>query len=179
MRVVYIHSTLVSPTADLLDRHAAVIAGARVLRDSSAEWAGRDTLLTLLADGDELLVPGLEHLGATSSMILASLRRAVEAGARVTLLQDDLDGISILRAAALLESLPDADRPSLRRDSRPYHRATPERVAEILALTATGTPIRVIAETVGLSSGTVVRVRRIHRVLPHASWPSECLSSAD
>ncbi len=179
MRVVYIHSTSVSPTADLLDRHAAVIAGARVLLDTSAEQAGRDTLLSLLADGDELLVPGIEHLGATSSMILASLRRAVEAGARITLLQDDLDGISILRAAALLEALLDADRPSPRRDSRPYRRATPERVAEILALTANGTPISVIAETVGLSSGTVMRVRRIHRVLPHASWPADCLGSAD
>ncbi len=178
MRVVYIHSSA-SPTADLLDRHAAAIAGACVLRDSSADQAGRDTLLTLLTDGDELLVPGLEHLGATSSMILASLRRAVEAGARVTLLQDGLDGVSILRAAALIEALPDADRPSLRRDSRPYRRATPERIAEILALTATGTPIRVIAETVGLSSGTVMRVRRIHRLLPHSSWPSDCLGSAD
>lgn len=179
MRVVYIHSTLVSPTADLLDRHAAAIAGARVLRDSSADQAGRDTLLTLLADGDELLVPGLEHLGATSGVILDSLRRAVGAGARVTLLQDGLDGVSILRAVALLEALPDADRPSPRRDSRPYRRATPERVAEILALSANGTPIRVIAETVGLSSGTVMRVRRIHRVLPHTSWPSDCLGSAD
>ncbi len=179
MRVLYIHSTSVSPTADLLDRHAPAIAGARVLRDSSAEQAGRDTLLTLLADGDELLVPGLEHLGATSSMILASLRRAVEAGARVTLLHDDLDGISILRAAALPEALPDADRPSLRRASRRYRRATPERIAEILALTASGTPIRVIAETVGLSAGTVMRVRRIHRVLPRAPWPADCLGSAD
>ncbi|MBY6260850.1 hypothetical protein EI613_02790 [Azospirillum sp. 412522] len=178
MRVVYIHSSA-SSTADLLDRHATAIAGARILRDSSADQAGRDTLLTLLAEDDELLVPGLEHLGASSSMILASLRRAVEAGTRVTLLQDGIDGVSILRAAALLEALPDADRPSLRRNSRPYRRATPKRVAEILALTATGTPIRVIAETVGLSSGTVMRVRRIHRVLPHASWPSDCLGSAD
>ncbi|ALG69971.1 hypothetical protein VY88_10250 [Azospirillum thiophilum] len=179
MRILYIHSSA-PPTADLLDRHAAAIAGARVLRDSSAEQAGRDTLLTLLVDGDELLVPGLEHLGATSSMILASLRRAVEVGARVTLLHDGIDGASILRAAALLEALPDAaDMPSPRRDSRPYRRATPERVAEILALSASGMPIRVIAETVGLSSGTVMRVRRIHRVLPHSSWPSDCLGSAD
>ncbi|PWC91890.1 hypothetical protein [Azospirillum sp. TSO5] len=179
MRVVYIHSTSVSPAADLLDGHAAAIAGARVLRDTSAAQAGRDTLLTLLADGDELLVPDLEHLGATSSMILASLRRAVEAGARVTLLQVGIDGASILRAAALLEALPDADGPSPRRDSRPYRRATPERIAEILALSASGMPIRVIAENVGLSSGTVMRVRRIHRVLPHSSWPSDCLGSAD
>lgn len=180
MRVLYIHHSSASPTADLLDRHADVIAGARIMRDSSADQAGRDTLLTLLADDDELLVPGLEHLGATSSMILASLRRAVEAGARVTLLQDDLDGISILRAAALLEALPDpADVPSFHRGHRPYRRATSERVAEILALSANGTPIRVIAETVGLSSGTVMRVRRIHRVPPHASWPSDCLGSAD
>lgn len=141
MCILYIHSSA-SLTADLLDRHAAAIAGARVLRDSSADQARHDTLLTLLADGDELLVPGLEHLGATSSMILASLRRAVEAGARVTLLHDGIDGASILRAAALLEALPDADRPSLRRDSRPYRRATPERVAEILALTATGCRLR-------------------------------------
>ena len=179
MRVLYIIHSSASSTADLLDRHAAAIAGARILRDSSADQVGRDTLLTLLTNGDELLVPDLEHLGATSSMILASLRRAVEAGARVTLLQDGIDGVSILRAAALLESLPDADRPSSRRNSRPYRRATPERVAEILALSANGTPIRVIAETVGLSSCTVMRIRRIHRVLPHPSWPSDCLGSAD
>jgi transposase-like protein len=67
----------------------------------------------------------------------------------------------------------------LRQGYRPYRRATPERVAEILALSANGTPIRVIAETVGLSSCTVMRVRRIHRGLPHASWPSDCLGSAD
>ncbi len=178
MRVVYIHSSA-SSTADLLDRHATAIAGARILRDSSADQAGRDTLLTLLTDGDELLVPGPEHLGANSGVILDSLRRAIGAGARVTLLQDGLDCVSILRAAALLEALPDADRPSVRRDSRPYRRATPERITEILVLSANGTPIRVIAEMVGLSSCTVIRVRRIHRVLPHASWPSDCLGSAD
>ncbi|WP_377809013.1 hypothetical protein ABNQ38_27625 [Azospirillum sp. A29] len=180
MRFFYIHSTSATVTAELLSQHAAVIAGARVLRDTSVDQAGRDTLLTLLAEGDELLVPRLEHLGATSGVILASLRRAIEAGVSVTLLQDGLDGVSILRVAALIEALPDAaNAPPSCRAHRPYGRATPERIAQILALSANGTPIRVIAETVGLSAGTVMRVRRFHRVLPHTPWSTDCLGSAD
>ncbi|MFD1624377.1 helix-turn-helix domain-containing protein [Azospirillum griseum] len=60
---------------------------------------------------------------------------------------------------------------------------TPELVAEILALSATGVVVREIAATVGLSVGTVMRVRRAHRAVPRAPWTAdglaECLGSAD
>ncbi|MGF7172779.1 hypothetical protein [Azospirillum doebereinerae] len=181
MRVVYIHST----TADLTDGDAAAIAGARIVQDTSVDRVGLSTLLALLDDGDDLLVPDLGHLGATARAALASLRRASEAGVRVFILRDGLDGAAILRVAELLKPLPDSGEapPPARPGSRPYGRATPARVAEILALSAAGVLVREIAATVGLSAGTVMRVRRESRAVPRALRPTaglaECLGNAD
>lgn len=180
MRVVYIHSA----TADLTDGDAAAIAGARIVQDTSVDRAGLSTLLALLADGDDLLVPDLGHLGATARTALASLRRASEAGVRVFVLRGGLDGAAILRVAEHLESLPDGGEAAApaRPGSRPYGHVTPDRVAEILSLSAAGVVVRKIAMTVGLSVGTVMRVRRDHRAAP-ALRPTaglgECLGNAD
>ncbi|WP_448208521.1 helix-turn-helix domain-containing protein [Azospirillum sp. sgz302134] len=184
MRIVYVHSA--SATADMADGYAAAIAGARIVHDASVDRAGLNTLLALLADGDDLLVPDLGHLGATARTALASLRRAAEAGVRISILRHSLDGAAILRVAELLASLPntgDAPSPPARPGSRPYGRATPERVAEILALSAAGVLVREIAAAVGLSVGTVMRVRRDHRAAPRTLGPvvglAECLGNAD
>ncbi len=180
MRVVYIHAA----TADLTDGDAAAIAGARIVQDTSVDRAGLGTLLALLADGDDLLVPKIGHLGATARTALASLRRAADAGVRVSILQDGLDGAAILRVAELLESLPNAGDAGShpRPGSRAYGRATPARIAEILSLSAAGVAVRTIATTVGLSVATVMRVRRDHRAAPAfrpAAGLAECLGSAD
>ncbi|TWA88810.1 hypothetical protein FBY14_107182 [Azospirillum brasilense] len=90
MRVVYIHSA----TADLTEGDAAAIADARIVQDTSVDRAGLSTLLALLADGDDLLVPDLGHLGATARAALASLRRASEAGVRVFVLRGGVSGES-------------------------------------------------------------------------------------
>lgn len=178
MRVVYMHSA----TADLTEGDAAAIAGARIVQDTSVDRAGLSTLLALLADGDDLLVPDLGHLGATARAALASLRRASEAGVRVFVLRGGLDGAAILRVAEHLESLPDGGEAAACPGSRPYGRVTRESVAEILALSAAGVVVRKIATTVGLSVATVMRVRRDHRAAP-ALRPTaslaECLGSAD
>ncbi|KAA0576717.1 helix-turn-helix domain-containing protein [Azospirillum sp. Sh1] len=177
MRVVYIHAA----TADLTDGDAAAIAGARIVQDTSVDRAGLDTLLALLADGDDLLVPKIGHLGATACTTLASLRRAADAGVRVSILQDGLDGAAILRVAELLELLPDGGEAAAPA-RRPYGHVTPDRVAEILSLSAAGVAVRKIAMTVGLSAGTVMRVRRDHRAAPvprPAAGFAECLGSAD
>ncbi|PWC90267.1 hypothetical protein TSH100_02950 [Azospirillum sp. TSH100] len=181
MRVVYIHSA----TADLTEGDAAAIAGARIVQDTSVDRAGLSTLLALLADGDDLLVPDLGHLGATARAALASLRRASEAGVRVFVLRGSMEGAAILQVAELLELLPDGGEAAApaRPGSRPYGRATPESVAEILALSAAGVVVREIASTVGLSVATVMRVRRENRAVPHTLQPitglAECLGSAD
>ncbi len=183
MRIVYIHGT--SAPADQLDEHTAAVADAIVVRDASADRTRYDALLALLDEGDELLTPGLEHLGDTARTALAALRRAVDAGIRVTLLRDGLEGGVVLQAAALLEALPDAGEapPPRRPGGRPYGRVTPERVAQILALSAAGVVVREIAVTVGLSVGAVMKVRRTHRAVPRAPWTAdglaECLGSAD
>lgn len=179
MRVVYVHSA----TADLNDGDAAAIAGTRIVQDTSVDRAGLSTLLALLADGDDLLVPDLGHLGATARAALASLRRASEAGVRVFVLRGGLDGAAILRVAELLEPLPDGGEAAPAcPGSRPYGRATPDRVAEILSMSAAGVAVRKIAMTVGLSVATVMRVRRDHRVVPPlrpTAGLAECLGSAD
>lgn len=183
MRIVYIHSA--SAPAGPFDQHATAIVDARTLTDASVDRAGYDALLALLGDGDDLLIPGLEHLGDTARTALAALRRAVDAGIRVTLLRDGLEGGVVLQAAALLEALPDADEPPppRRPGGRPYARVTPERVARILALSAVGVVVREIAVTVGLSVGAVMKVRQAHRAAPRAPWTAdglaECLGSAD
>ncbi|WP_431858873.1 hypothetical protein [Azospirillum sp.] len=178
MRIVYVHSGTASAAASLLSGHAVAITDARILHDSSADAAGRDMLLAILADGDELLVPGVDHLGGTAGAVLASLRRAADARVRVTILCEDLDGAAIVQAAALLAALPTADdAPEPRKVCRSYGRATPERVARILALSAGGTPVRAIAAAVGLSIPTVMRVRRIHRASRASSQAAGCLGS--
>lgn len=136
-----------------------------------------------LADGDDLLVPDLGHLGATARAALASLRRASEAGVRVFVLRGSMEGAAILRVAELLEPLPDGGEAAAAcPGSRPYGRVTRESVAEILALSAAGVVVREIAATVGLSVATVMRVRRDHRAAP-ALRPTaglgECLGNAD
>lgn len=177
MRVVYIHTA----TADLTDGDAAAITGARIVQDTSVDRAGLSTVLALLDDGDDLLVPDLGHLGATAGAALASLRLASEAGVRVFVLRGGLDGAAILRVAELLELLPDGGEAAAPA-RRPYGHVTPDRVAEILSLSAAGVAVRKIAMTVGLSAGTVMRVRRDHRAAPPPRPTvglAECLGSAD
>lgn len=147
---------------------------ARKLTDTSVDRAGYDALLALLGDGDELLTPGLEHLGDTTRTALAALRRAVDAGIHVTLLREGMEDGVVLQAVVLLKALSDAAEapPPRRPGGRPYGRVTPERVA-----------VREIAATVGLSVGAVMKVRRAHRAAPRAPWNAdglaECLGSAD
>lgn len=181
MRIIYVHGCPTATPAGQPDEYAA-ISGPRVLHDTSAGRAGREFLLAILAEGDDLLVPSLRHLGDTADAALASLRRAVDAGARVTLLRDGLDGATILKVAAHLEALSGAGGASRSLPSyRAYGRATPERVTEIVALSAAGTPIRTIAATVGLSVATVVRIRQAHRAslrsLRSAVGLTECQGS--
>lgn len=184
MRIVYIHGSS-APTGQL-DEHTAAVADAIVVHDASAGRTRYDALLALLDEGDELLTPGLEHLGDTARPALASLRRAVDAGIRVTLLRDGLDGGVALQAVAFLEALSDAGDapPSACPERRPHGRVTPERVTRILSLSAAGVVVREIAATVGLSVSAVMKVRRAHRAAPPAPWPAagglaDCLGSAD
>lgn len=181
MRAVYIRSRAcpMSAPAELPDEHAA-ITGAIVLHDSSTGHAGREFLLATLAKGNDLLVPSIRDLGDAVDEALASLRRAVDVGARVTLRRDGLDGGVVLRVVALLKALSNnGDTPSR---PRPECHATPERVTEIVALSAAGVVVREIAAIVGLSVSTVMRVRRAHRGVPRAPWPIdgvvECLGRA-
>lgn len=179
MRVFYLHSDATATV--LLDQHAAAIAGARILNDRSDDRAGRDALLELLRDGDELLVSTLEHLGDTAEAALATLRCAVRSGARVTLLQEGLDGALLMRAADLLDTLPKSGdaRGGPFTARRPRGRATPGKVAEILALSSARVPIRAISLAVGLSEGTVNRIRRAHRASWTADCMGDCMGSAD
>ena len=186
MRAVYIRSRAcpMSTPADLPDKHATII-GALVLYDSSADQAGLEFLPATLAEGDDLLVPGVRDLGDTADAAPASTRRAAESGVRVTLLRDGLDGGVVLQVATLLEALSDNGdtRSRPRTEFRAYVRATPGRVSEIVALSAAGVVVREIAATVGLSVSTVMRVRRAHRGVPRAPLPvdglAECLGNAD
>ncbi|CAO3375367.1 hypothetical protein [Azospirillum argentinense] len=181
MRFVYVPSAA-APAGQFV-QHIAAVADSHIVHDSSVDRARYDALLAPLDDGDELLTPGLEHLGDTTRAALASLRRAMDAGIRVTLLREGMDGAVILQIAALLGALPgteDAPRPL--QGCRAYGRATPGSVARILALSADGAPIRTIAAAVGLSIATVVRVRHAHRAalsaLRSADRLVECLGSA-
>ncbi|TWA88802.1 hypothetical protein FBY14_107174 [Azospirillum brasilense] len=159
MRVYYARSPATPVTT--LPKDPACGHGAHAVLERDATTARRDLLLELLQQGDEVLVPTISALGDTADDVVSVIRRMLDRGASVRLLREGLDGATFVRAmdALALAALrfPDAAASAAMR--RPWRRSTPADVTENINLSRMGRPVARIGEAVGLSVGTIARIR--------------------
>jgi hypothetical protein len=152
------HPALVTLRNDAADDH-----GGRVVLERDATPARWD-LLELLQQGDKVLVPTVGTLGDTTDNVVWVIRRMLERGASVRSLGEGLDGANLVRAmdALALAALcfPEAAASAATRRLR--RRSTPADIAEIINQSRLGRPVARISEAVGLSVGTIARIRRAH-----------------
>ena len=170
MKILYARCTEAAAKA-IVDQHADAFAeGARFLRDDVEARTRRDVMCDLVGEGDEVIAPSARHLDDTPEGVLAFVRRVAHRGARLRLEREGLDGETLLRAFDVLTSLRSAPmaetvEPVRRRGGR-KSTIGQERIDEVVRMSRNGARVVDICMRTGLSSGSVVRIRRRHR----AAW---------
>lgn len=173
MKIIYVRCTEAAVAA-VADQLADQLAdGARFLRDSLETRTRRDVLAELVCDGDEVIVPSARHVDDTPEGVIALARRLAHRGARLRLEREGIDGDTLLRAFDVITSLRSGTAADLaemteqpRRRGGRKSTIGPDRVDEIVKMSREGARVADICQRTGLSSGSVIRVRRRHR----AAW---------